>query len=175
MPLHDNEKNYISFEYQEKNIDGKFLNLYLDNYPHFGWQLSTVERSTTRPGKVLLKIKRDRHIANKQELVRLQRKFESETNQIQRFEKEKTFLATMISILVGPLGSIFLAISVMILHNNSFLSTIIGILGIIAWILPYWIYRDIKNRKAIKLSDKINRIYDLIDDTCQQAHSLSNI
>ncbi|WP_275452180.1 hypothetical protein [Oenococcus oeni] len=36
-------------------------------------------------------MKRNRHIANKQELTRLQRKFEAQLSQVDKLEREKQF------------------------------------------------------------------------------------
>ncbi|AZZ61673.1 DUF2207 domain-containing protein [Oenococcus sp. UCMA 16435] len=121
---------------------------------------------------MVIKLKRNRHIANKQELTRLQRKFEAQLSQVDKLEREKTIRASATALTIGFLGSVFLAASVMLFHDNTFLSFILGIPGLIGWILPYRVYTNIKTRRSQELSPQINELYDLLYDTCKQAHKL---
>lgn len=65
--------DFIGYEYREININNKLVDLYLDNYPNFGWQIISAEKAQPVNSKMIIKLKRNRHIANKQELTRLQR------------------------------------------------------------------------------------------------------
>ncbi|MGL2324105.1 hypothetical protein [Oenococcus oeni] len=83
--------DFIGYEYREININNKLVDLYLDNYPNFGWQIISAEKAQPVNSKMIIKLKRNRHIANKQELTRLQRKFEAQLSQVDKLEREKQF------------------------------------------------------------------------------------
>lgn len=129
--------DFIGYEYREININNKLVDLYLDNYPNFGWQIISAEKAQPVNSKMIIKLKRNRHIANKQELTRLQRKFEAQLSQVDKLERKKTVRASATALTIGFLGSVFLAASVMLFHYNIFLSFVLGIPGLIGWILPY--------------------------------------
>lgn len=165
-------QDFIAYEYRDIHVSDQLVDLYIDNYVNFGWQMTSSEKSQSRFGKTLIKFKRNRHIANKTELTRLQRKFEAQINQIETLEKNKSSWAMIAALTTGLAGSGFLAASVMLLHICLWLSILLGVIGLIGWALPYWLYRNLKTRQTQVLSPKIDGLYDQLYETCQQAHKL---
>lgn len=67
---------------------------------------------TEGPSHTKIHLKRERHIVNKTELTRLQRHFEACANEIRTLENSKASSATMWSLIVGIIGTAFMAGSV---------------------------------------------------------------
>ncbi|WP_272845368.1 hypothetical protein [Liquorilactobacillus mali] len=167
--------DYVGYEYHEIAVNEKFVDFYSDNYPNFGWKITAKEQSTKTAGsKIILKLKRDRYISNKAELTRLQRKFESQINQLEGLERNKELPATIIAITIGLIGTIFMGLSVWAYNDGLLLSLLVSIPGFIGWILPYFCYQNFKKKYSHQLAPQENRLYDDIYETCQKAHKLSS-
>ncbi|MDE7277008.1 MAG: hypothetical protein K2N98_09195, partial [Lachnospiraceae bacterium] len=112
------QKNYIGYEYIEIVADNSMVSLLLDGYENFGWEVNENIPENGMRGKVgsgsktTLRLKRDRKIVNKMELTRLQRNFEACVAEIQMLEKNKSSAATVYALVLGIIGTAFMAGSV---------------------------------------------------------------
>ena len=70
-------KPYIGYEYKQATVPRGNLSQYLDGYESFGWQQDDRRPPSAGGRRVTIYLKRDRKIANKMELTRLQRHFEA--------------------------------------------------------------------------------------------------
>lgn len=182
-------KDFIAYEYLSLNVDSEKEPLYIDCYENFGWILinnsALVDKedyfiNNLTPNnykRVNIKFKRDRRIKNKIELLSLQRKLEASLKEIDRLEREPNSKGVISALVIGTIGTIFLAISVFSMTAENplyFLSIITGIIGIINWTLPFFAY---KNKKSIQEKENITLIdeqYNNIYDTCERAKKLTN-
>lgn len=106
------ESTYIGYEYKEIQVAQKDLSLFLDCYENFGW-MPDENHPTDHSGEtVTVYLKRNRKLINKMELTRLQRNFESCMQEIQRMERSKKQTATVWAMIVGVIGTVFMAGSV---------------------------------------------------------------
>mgnify|MGYP003623261028 FL=1 len=163
--------NYIGYEYMELNAQSERISMYLDGYLNFGW----VADENVPQTKNSIKLKRDRKIINKMELTRLQRHFEVCMDEIAALEKAKRNRATMLSILVGVVGTAFLAGSVFaVTHQPPLIlfTILLGIPGIIGWVLPIILYRMVLRRDAAKMAPLIEAKYDEIYEICEKGAKL---
>ena len=181
-------KDFVAYEYisVETNIDKEPL--YIDCYENFGWELinnSTfvdkddyfINNVTSSHKKINIKFKRDRKIKNKNKLQTLQRKLELSLNSIEKLEKEPNTISFIYAMSIGLLGTIFLALSVFSFTGNEIYYVpfiLCGIIGIIGWILPYFIYKKIKSIKEQENISLIDEQYNIIYDVCEQANKLLN-
>lgn len=89
------QKSFVGYEYKEIVAEGSRLNFLLDGYESFGWEEdgrlaeSAAARSTALHQRTALRMKRNRKIANKVELTRLERNFEACVDEIGKLEKAK--------------------------------------------------------------------------------------
>lgn len=167
-------KGFIGYEYKEVTIKQSTESLYLDGYTNFGWVVEET-LTTLQPGYVTLRMKRDRKIRNKAELIRLQRKFESEVAEIDSLERSKTMKASIVAYIIGIIGTAFMAGSVFaVVGGNVALCIILAVPAFIGWLVPYFAYRKIVQNKTIEASTLIDNKYDEIYEICEKANRLSN-
>ena len=100
---------FVGYEYKEIDASGERAAFYLDCYENFGWVLDERTQETVPTSKGRLLLKRERKIMNKAELTRLQRHFETCVDEIGALERSKASNATIWAIVVGLIGTAFMA------------------------------------------------------------------
>ena len=178
------EEKYIGYDYKEIITEKKQASFLLDSYKNFGWDLDPnftsdgIDTKTNIPGAhidIRLQLKRDRNIINKMELTRLQRNFESCINEIQKLESSKTSGATMYALIVGFIGTVFMAGSVFAVTAappKILLCVIFAVPAFIGWILPIFIYRKKVQERTQLVSGLIEMKYNEIHEICEKGRRL---
>lgn len=168
-----NSTPFIGYEYKEIAARGEQASFYLDCYQSFGWIPD--ERTQTAKGKLVLK--RERKIVNKVELTRLQRHFESCMDEIKALEKSKTANASIWALVVGLIGTAFMAGSTFaVVHEPPMviLTILLAIPGFIGWVLPCFIYQRLAARRAVVVAELVEQKYDEIYEICERGNQLLN-
>lgn len=166
-------ENPIRYEYQEQTVTGKMLDLYIDNCSYFGWEIENKVKPLAGVNSYTLKLKRNRRIANKIELTRLKRQFDSYSKEIEGMENSKILTASMAAYTIGVLGTAFLAGSVFSYTGGLVpLSIVLAIPGLIGWVIPYLAYRGIKKNKENEIQPFIDQKYNELYAVCEKAYSL---
>lgn len=171
----DEKKTYLSYEYKELNVKEEQASFYLDCYENFGWQQDENFPPQNKGDSMILKLKRSRKIANKAELTRLQRHFEADMQDIAALEKSKTNQAAVLALSIGVIGTAFMAGSVFAVTADPpviWLCILLAIPAFAGWILPYFVYKKVKEEKTKKLTPYIEEKYEEIDEICEKGHSL---
>lgn len=174
-------KDFIAYEYLSLNVKEDNITMYIDCYENFGWVVVSndhdyyinLQLNTSNSFKI--NFKRDRKIKSKKELNNLQRKMETSLNNLEKLKKEPNNMGTIASLIVGFIGTIFMALSVFSITINEpliVLCVIFGVIGLIGWILPYFVYKKIKFKKINKNNSLIEEQYDELNDICEQANNL---
>lgn len=178
------ENKYIGYDYKEVMAESSKASFLLDSYRNFGWELDgnrnsyvmDVESRTPHiNSKVRLQLKRDRNIINKMELTRLQRNFESCVWEIERLEKSKTSTATIYALVIGIMGTVFMAGSVFAVTATPphiALCIILAIPAFIGWMLPYLIYKKKVKEKEEVVSQLVEMKYNEIHEICEKGKRL---
>lgn len=171
------ENNFIAYEYKEVVADNSKISFLLDGYENFGWEQDKLvtENLTPYTKKTVLHMKRDRKIINKMELTRLQRNFESCIKEIDVLEASKTSKATSFALIIGVIGTAFMAGSVFAVTATPpqiLLCVLLAIPAFIGWILPYFIYQKIKLTQTQKMDELIEQKYDEIYEICEKGNRL---
>ena len=102
----------IGYEYKEIIAGSDQAAMLVDCYENFGWIVEEGVPYEKLYHHIRIRMKRDRKLVNKMELTRLQRHFEACLNEIKSLELAKTRDATVCSMIVGIVGTAFLAGSV---------------------------------------------------------------
>lgn len=166
---------YTSYEYMELSVKDNLASFYLDCYESFGWKQDENFPPHNVNGKVQIKLKRSRKIVNKMELTRLQRHFEADMQEINALENSKTSTANMVSIIIGVIGTAFMAGSVFAITAAPpvvWLCIVLAVPAFAGWILPYFVHKKVKNEKTKKVTPYIEAKYDEIYEICEKGHSL---
>lgn len=168
-------RNYTTYEYKEVTIDKAKASLYLDAYQSFGWQTNENFAPTESMGKITFKLKRDRKLVNRVELTRLQNHFEADAADILAMERSKTAMARVWALVIGILGTAFMAGSVFAVTANPpiiWLCIILAVPGFIGWIAPYFVYGFLKQKKTRQVTPFIEEKTEEIYNLCEKGQSL---
>jgi hypothetical protein len=167
-----NEKNFSMNEYLDVNISQELMAICSACYRKLGWSIIDT-RSSIRT--ITIKLERDYKIKNRAELYDLQRECEKAFEVIEGLEKSKTRNARAVSLGIGVMGTVFMACSVFAyLAGKLSLCVIFAIPGFTGWLLPYFVYRKIKEKTINRVMPRIDQNYNIIYEACEKAHSLLN-
>lgn len=173
--------SFVGYEYKEVITNKEKISFLIDSYKNFGWVVDdnlSSEISSNLPNSranVVLRLKRDRKIINKMELTRLQRNFEFCIKEIDRLEKSKTSKATMYALIVGIIGTAFMAGSVFAVTATPpmiVLCIILAIPAFAGWILPYFIYKNVVRKRTEKVTALIEEKQDEVYEICEKGSKL---
>ena len=170
-----NRESYVTYEYKEIQVEKETASFYLDSYECFGWEKDENLPECIAAGRVTLQLKRNRNILTKMELTRLQRNLEACMNEICAMKKAVTDRPTMYALVVGLIGTAFLAGSTFAVTASPphiVLCIILAIPGFLGWTLPVFLYRSVKRKQIEKLSPFIDQKYEEIYKICEKGHSL---
>lgn len=174
-------RNFIGYEYKEIVADTERASLLLDGYENFGWEqddkipAGNGHGGPSLPGKVVLRLKRNRKIINKAELTRLQRNFEACVKEIDELEKSKSTMATVLALVVGVIGTAFMALSVFAVTAQPpqvLLCIIFAVPAFLGWLFPYFIYKRTVRKQTEKVNPLIEAKYDEIYELCERGNRL---
>lgn len=87
----------------------------------------------------------------------------------------KTAAALMISLLVGILGTAFMAGSVFAVTAEPpvlWLTILLAVPGFAGWILPYFLYRGVTRKKEAEINPLIEQKFDEIYRICEKGSGL---
>lgn len=187
MQEEKSRKSYIGYEYKEITVNENQVSMYLDCYENFGWiaEKEFAERKNLHQNphknpyqtknQVTIQMKRDRKIMNKMELTRLQRNFEACVHEIEMLEQAKTRLAIIWALVIGIVGTAFMAVSTFAVTHEPpiiWLCVLLAIPGFAGWILPYFIYQRMVKKQTEKLQPLIEQKQEEIYQVCEKGHSL---
>lgn len=168
---------FIGYEYKEIEASGERAAFYLDCYENFGWILDERAQEVVPTSKGKLLLKRERKIMNKAELTRLQRHFEACMDEIGALEQSKTTNATIWAIVVGLVGTAFLAgatFAAVHVPPLYVLCTVLAVPGFAGWALPYFLFQKLAAKRAKVVAELVERKYDEIYEICEQGNKLLN-
>lgn len=167
--------NYVGYEYKEVSIPAKEASFYLDCYESLGWNTDEKFETVYNPRLITLHLKRNRKIINKMELTRLQQNFEACINEIQILEHSKTSAASAWSIMIGLIGTAFMAGSTFAAVHHPpiiWLCILLALPGFSGWILPKFIYAKIVQKKNREIQPLIEAKREEIYTICERGYSL---
>lgn len=169
------QSSFTAYEYKELNIKKNMASFYMDCYENFGWCEDDNFPAKENMDSVTLRLKRNRKIVNKTELTRLQRHFEADMQDIYSLEDSKTTQPRIAALTIGIIGTAFMAGSVFAVTAAPpiiWLCILLAIPAFAGWILPYFVYKKLKDIKTKKVTPYIEEKYDEIYEICEKGHSL---
>lgn len=174
--MEEREKNpFVGYEYKEITVSSEQASLFLDCYETFGWVEDGNFPSTSGLNLTTIRLKRDRKIINKMELTRLQRQFEACAGEIEELEHSKHKAATACALVMGTIGTAFMAGSVFAYTHTPpiyWLCVLLAVPAFIGWLFPYFLFCSMVRVQTRKVQPLIEEKYDEIYEVCKKAHSL---
>lgn len=174
-------RNFVGYEYKEIIAENSQVSFLLDGYECFGWELderlteNRESRHSSYQKKTIFRLKRNRKIINKMELTRLQRHFEACVKEIEALEKSKTSAATVYALVIGVIGTAFMAGSTFAVTAEPphiILTIVLAVPGLIGWIIPYFLYKMIVRKQTEKMEPLIEQKRDEIYEICEKGNKL---
>ena len=83
------ENNFIGYEYKTITVSQQMKSVYIDGLSNYGWILDSEPTSALTVGQITLRLKRDRKLINKVELIRLEQQFDSLVKEVVSLESKK--------------------------------------------------------------------------------------
>lgn len=177
---------HIGYEYREITVPRELSSLCLDSYPCFGWEPDPNHETAGaqgnshggQPGKretATLYFRRKRSLCNKTELTRLQRNFDSCVSELQALERSKTTASTIAALVIGLIGTAFMAGSVFAVTAQPpilWLTVLLAVPGFAGWIVPVFLYRSVLRKKTAEIDPLKEQKYDEIDQLCEKGSRL---
>ena len=166
------EGNFVAYEYRDVVVRRDMEALCADSFPSFGWKLENRSHSLGA-GNISLKFKRNRRVSNRAELTRLQREYESHMDDIVKLENSKLIVPSAVAYGVGLVGAVFMALALYgYLQDMKMMCAILSVPAFVCWIVPYFAYTVLKQRKTEELVPIIDQKYDAIYEICEKADKL---
>ena len=166
---------FVGYDYKEVTVPSEQASLYVDCYESFGWQIEENPSTQQSLGLTKIKMKRDRKIINKMELTRLQQHFETCAREIEDLERSKHTIASLWALVVGIIGTVFMAGSVFAVTHTPpiyWLCVLLAVPAFAGWLCPFFLFRykvRVQTRKVQPLIESKNEEIYLI---CEKAYSL---
>ena len=173
METSNSKRDFVGYEYKDVTVKRDLESVYIDGYTNFGWTLEDTSVPLQNIGSITLKMKRDRKMRNKAELVRLQRQFESCLSEIEKLELSKSLGASVVAYIIGIVGAALMAGAVF-----SYLAGMVPLMIILAlpafagWTVPYFLYMKLQRKKTDEVTPLIDKKYDEIYEVCEKANGL---
>ena len=181
-------KDFIAYDFLSIDTNTDQEQLIVDCYQKFGWEylesigsnyrnedyfINNLDLYENRLIKV--KFRRNRKIKNKLELINLQKKMEASFKKIEQLKKEPETFSTICSISIGVVGLAFFVFAMLSYFRNNpiYILTIFnGIIGIIGFILGYFMNSKLFEQKREQNELLIEQQYDIIYECCEKATKL---
>lgn len=165
----EHQPSYVAYEYKEIEASGERAALLTDCYQSLGWEAE----KESFPDRIMLR--RSRKIMNKAELTRLQRNFEACIEEIDTLQKSKKSKAAAVSILIGLVGTAFMAGSVFAVTAQQpviWLCVLLAIPAFGLWALAPVLYPRMVAKRTGIVNQLIEEKYDEIYTICEKGSKL---
>ncbi|MGN1020667.1 MAG: hypothetical protein ACI4O7_09860 [Aristaeellaceae bacterium] len=175
--MSEQHAGFVAYEYQEHTVEQRYLSYYQDGYRYFGWQVETQQppRKVEVQDRVILRLKRDRHLPNKTELTRLQRQFEADMEDVRRLEHSIGQRATIAGLCCGMAGTVFMGGSTFAVTAATpiiWLCVVLAVPGFLLWGAAYPLYRFTLNSRTQEVQPLVEGKLDEMYAVCEKASRL---
>lgn len=165
----EHQPSYVAYEYKEIEAGGERAALLMDCYQSLGWE---AEKESV-PDRIMFR--RSRKIMNKAELTRLQRNVEACIEEIDTLQKSKKSKAAAVSILIGLMGTVFMAGSVFAVTAQQpviWLCVLLAIPAFGLWALAPILYPRMVAKRTGVVNQLIEQKFDEIYTICEKGSKL---
>lgn len=170
------DKNFVAYEYKTKTVKNNERAKTLDLYEAFGWEATEVNSAIG--GNCVITLRRDRRIAHKQELVKLEKKAEEERAAIDSLERSKTLGANVFAWIFGIFSALVFGGGMSIVMNasgavkNMVAGIVLGVVGIALCCITYPIYKKIVLKKTKDVIPAIDSGEEQLANVLEQGNDL---
>ena len=196
-----NNNDFVAYEYKSVNATRDSAGMQIDCMENFGWILiendgydaqalfsnlnpvnlgrniagaaQTFCETADATTAITLKFKRDRRIENKQQLEKLEREYEAAMSAITRIGRKNEAQTMGVSLGIGIIGAVFVAISVYsFVASNILAGVLFAAVGAIGWAVGFFSNRKVGRKKSDQTEPTIREQLDIAYGACEQARAL---
>lgn len=165
--------DFTPYEYLTLQVDRDLEPLYKDTYRNFGWVIEGYGNGMPNPATVTLKLKRDRRISNRRAVLEQQHAAERSLATIASLERSKQRAPMVAALTAGIIGSVILAGSIFAITANMWVLGIpLGVVGLLGWAVGWFAHGRVKRNQSAKVSPLIDREYEVIYTSGENASHL---
>ncbi|HBB44513.1 MAG TPA: hypothetical protein DCZ34_00075 [Clostridiales bacterium] len=170
-------ENIISYDYKTIKVKRSVETLVCDTYENLGWQLTNTSSVEGSIFYINLSFKRDRKIANKIELLKLQDKADTAIATIDNLQNKKKNAGMAESLSVGTIGALVFGGGMsmsMLLKGVGFMigGIALGLAGIAICALAYPLFKKVNKKKNTQIDPLLESEFDKLADIAEQASKL---
>ena len=171
-------ENAVTYDYKTIKVKREVEALICDTYENLGWQLTNTSSSEGSLFYINLSFKRDRKIANKVELLKLQEKADNVINNIEYLQSKKKNAGMIFSLVFGIIAALVFGGGMsmcLVLSGIGYMlgGIALGILGAGLCLLTYPLYKRINKKQSIAIQPLLESEFDKLSDICEEAVSLN--
>lgn len=175
----EKEKEVITYDYKTISAKREMETMTIDAYENLGWEFVGSSVSGRAIFHVNLSFKRDRKIANKQNLLKLQEKVDSTLQNIEVLQNKKKTVGGTPALSTGISGALVfgggmsmvmtLGISAGAVVSGWLAGGIIlGVVGIGVALFAWPIYKRVRKNGLAKIEPMLENEYNRLADFCEQ-------
>lgn len=142
------------------------------NVPLVGWFYRQAEGARPAARLVLLRLRRDRSIANRKRVDELQHQALGALGDIDHLERSVSSRATATSSVLGVVGAALLAGAVFSITAAPLLMVVLGALGLIAWAGAAVSHVVVRRRRRAAIEPLLQERYDVVHEAAGEAVTL---
>ncbi len=170
-------ENTITYDYKTIRVKRSIESLVCDTYENLGWELTSTSASEGSIFYINLSFKRDRKIANKVDLIKLQDKADNVIANIENLQNKKKNAGFAGSLTVGIVGTLVFGGGMsmtMLLSGIGYMigGIALGLAGVGICALAYPLFKKVNKKKSTEIQPIIESEYDKLSDICEQAGKL---
>lgn len=169
----------VVYDYKTIKVKREMEALVCDTYQNLGWQLTGSSSTEGSLFYINLSFKRDRKIANKVELLKLQDRADNVIANIENLQNKKKNSGLVPALSTGIVGTLIFGGGMsmtMLLKGAQFMvgGIAIGLIGALVCVLAYPLFKKINKSSVAKIQPILESEYDKLADVCEQAGKLFN-
>lgn len=170
-------ENAITYDYKTIKVKREIEALVCDTYENLGWELTSTSSVEGSLFYINLSFKRDRKIANKVELLKLQDKADNVVATIENLQAKKKNAGFVSALSTGIAGALVFGGGMsmtMTLTGVGYLigGIALGLVGAGICAVAYPIFKKVNRKKVNTIQPILESEYDKLADICDQAAKL---
>ena len=170
-------ENTISYDYKTIKVKRSIETLVCDTYENLGWEMTNTSSVEGSIFYVNLSFKRDRKIANKTELLKLQEKADSVIASIEALQNKQKNSGLAEAVTTGTIGALTFGGGMSMCLTLSGVGFMIGgiALGVVGagiCALAYPLFKKLNKKKSSNIQPILESEFDKLADICEQAANL---
>lgn len=170
-------ENTTTYDYKTIKVKRSIETIICDTYENLGWELTNTSSVEGSLFHINLSFKRDRKIANKVELIKLQEKADNVVANIELLQNKKKSAGFVSALSTGIVGALTFGGGMsmtMLLSGVGYMigGIALGLVGAGICALAYPLFKKVNKKKGDSIQPILESEFDKLADICEEAGKL---